>query len=55
MSEDSIKPGYSDHVCHFCGKRDAGYLRPVDVTKPHGKYFDACEKCARKAFEGEKK
>ena len=55
MSEETIKQGYKDEVCHFCGGKEAGYLRPADVTKPSGKYFDACEKCARKAFGGEKK
>jgi hypothetical protein len=41
--------GYEDHVCHFCHKKEAGYLRREDGGTRQ--YFDACEKCASKPYE----
>jgi hypothetical protein len=49
MSEDNVKVGYSEDICHFCGKKNAGYLRAEDA-KPRGPFFDSCEKCARKPY-----
>jgi len=49
MSEDTVKIGYSQDKCHFCGAGDAGYLRAEDKA-PRGPFFDACEGCARKPY-----
>ena len=48
MSNQEV--GYSEEVCHFCGKGNAGYGRREDGAAGNSKYFDACESCARKPY-----
>ena len=47
IEETHQEVGYSNHICHFCGGRDAAYGRD-----DKGKTESACFKCAKAKFKG---
>lgn len=47
--KDLENTGYAPDICHFCGGRNAGYLR-AENSAPRGPFFDSCHKCAQKPY-----